>query len=209
MAGGDTFAADDVGGAKYMRVKSVWGADGSVNDTSAAAPMPINVTTLPTLTKGTQGSTGLSVQSLKDGGRVIVNCASALSGTACVTSEALIAFNISRDGAATASATSMTVTAAKRWRIQAITVGLISTSAAVLSARFCLRMEPNGGVTGSSPIIALLPVASAPATAQQGGQMFLQIPDGLEFSGTQQIALTQLCSVTTGLVYASIVGYEY
>lgn len=34
-------AADDVGGALYQRFKVVWGADNAVNDTSAAAPMPV------------------------------------------------------------------------------------------------------------------------------------------------------------------------
>lgn len=38
-----TYAADDVGGVKYPRTKMVWGADGAVNDTSAAAPMPVTV----------------------------------------------------------------------------------------------------------------------------------------------------------------------
>jgi hypothetical protein len=38
---GTTIATDDVGGAQYQRVKVVWGADGSVNDTSAAAPLPV------------------------------------------------------------------------------------------------------------------------------------------------------------------------
>ena len=40
---GTTMATDDVGSAHYQRVKSVWGADGSVNDTSAAAPMPVTL----------------------------------------------------------------------------------------------------------------------------------------------------------------------
>jgi hypothetical protein len=38
---GTTVATDEVGGAHYQRVKMVWGADGSANDTSAAAPLPV------------------------------------------------------------------------------------------------------------------------------------------------------------------------
>jgi hypothetical protein len=38
---GTSIATDDVGGVQYQRVKMVWGADGSVNDTSAAAPLPV------------------------------------------------------------------------------------------------------------------------------------------------------------------------
>lgn len=40
-AGGATFATDDIGGVQYPRTKVVWGADGAVNDTSAAAPLPV------------------------------------------------------------------------------------------------------------------------------------------------------------------------
>lgn len=39
--GGATLATDDIGGVHYPRVKVVWGADGAVNDTSAANPMPV------------------------------------------------------------------------------------------------------------------------------------------------------------------------
>lgn len=38
--GGDTIAADDIGGAKYQIVKVAYGADGSVTQVSAANPLP-------------------------------------------------------------------------------------------------------------------------------------------------------------------------
>ncbi len=40
-SGGLTFASDDVAGVHYPRVKPSWGVDGSVVDTSVAAPMPV------------------------------------------------------------------------------------------------------------------------------------------------------------------------
>lgn len=43
---GTTVATDDVGGAHYQRVKTCWGADGSANDTSAAAPLPTTLSNL-------------------------------------------------------------------------------------------------------------------------------------------------------------------
>jgi hypothetical protein len=36
-----TFGSDDVSSVQYPRHKVVWGADGAVNDTSAAAPLPV------------------------------------------------------------------------------------------------------------------------------------------------------------------------
>ena len=40
-SGGSTFAADDVSGVLYTRVKPSWGADGSATDASVAAPLPV------------------------------------------------------------------------------------------------------------------------------------------------------------------------
>lgn len=44
-AGGSTFAADDIGGVLYTRVKPVWGTDGSQIDTSVSSPMPVQLIT--------------------------------------------------------------------------------------------------------------------------------------------------------------------
>jgi hypothetical protein len=41
--GGDTFAADDIGGVKYPRGKVAWGADGTANDADVAAGMALPV----------------------------------------------------------------------------------------------------------------------------------------------------------------------
>jgi len=48
MTGGDTVAADDIGGVKHQRVKIEVGADGAATDVSATNPLPIthNVTSI-------------------------------------------------------------------------------------------------------------------------------------------------------------------
>ena len=45
-AGGDTFAADDIAGVKWQRVKLGQGVDGSATDVSSASPLPVD-TELP------------------------------------------------------------------------------------------------------------------------------------------------------------------
>lgn len=40
-SGGAIFAADDIAGVHYPRVKCMWGADGSANEVSVATPMPV------------------------------------------------------------------------------------------------------------------------------------------------------------------------
>jgi hypothetical protein len=39
--GGPSFASDEIGGVQHPRVKVQWGADGTVADASAAAPIPV------------------------------------------------------------------------------------------------------------------------------------------------------------------------
>lgn len=164
--------------------------------------------TPPTLTKGTQGATGFSTQDLKDAGRTIVNAATAIAGVACVTTEALLALNISRDGAATASATTHAVTSGKRWRITGLVASARSSAATVLSARVSLRMNPSGAATATSPIIAIASMTQQAAALAEAGDTCV-IPLDLEISGTMQVGLSQVCSGTGGVVYASLLGYEY
>jgi len=42
-AGGATFASDEISGRHFARIKTVWGVDGSQIDTSASAPLPVQV----------------------------------------------------------------------------------------------------------------------------------------------------------------------
>jgi hypothetical protein len=42
-SGGDTIAADEIGGVKHQRVKVEFGADGSATDASPANPLPVGV----------------------------------------------------------------------------------------------------------------------------------------------------------------------
>lgn len=163
----------------------------------------------PTLTKGTQGATGFSTQDLKDAGRVQFSCATVIAGVAVVATEAVVSMVAVRDGVAAAGATTFAVTSAKRLRLTHLVVGMISTAAAVLSMRFALRTNPSGAAVVTSPIIAIFPVPSGAALAQAGGALVIPIPDGIEFSGTQQFALSQIGSVTTGTLWASLVGFEY
>lgn len=187
---------------------------GPLTDTQLrAAVVPISGTvtiTPPTLTKGTQGATGLSVQNLKDAGRAIVNAATAIAGVTAVTTEALLTLAISRDGAGTSNATTIAVTSGKRLRIIGVIAGVISTAAAVISARVSLRMNPGGSVAANSPILAILPLSQqAAALAQAGDTCVLMFPEAIEISGTMQVGLSQIASVTSGTIWASLIGYEY
>jgi len=170
----------------------------------------IGTTTGPTLTKATQGASGYSVQQLKDAGRVIASAATVIGGVTCVTVEALLSMVTVRDGVAAAGATTVAVTASKRFRITGMVCSVRSTGAAVLSGRVALRMNPAGAVAATSPIIAIASMTQqAGAVAEGGDTCVITFPDGIEFSGTMQFGLTQACSAITGVVYASLIGFEY
>jgi hypothetical protein len=164
----------------------------------------------PTLTKGSQGATGLSTQDLKDAGRTLFSAATVIGGVTAVSTEALLSLVATRAGVAAGGATTQAVTAGKALRVTGIIASVRSSAATVLSGRVALRMNPSGAVTATSPIIAILSMTQqAAALAEAGDTCVLPLPDGLEFSGTQQIGLTQVCSGTGGVVYASILGFEY
>jgi fructoselysine-6-P-deglycase FrlB-like protein len=152
----------------------------------------------------------IPARDLKDTARAIVNAATAIAGVTGVTTEAMLAMDVSRNGAATASVTTIAVTAGKTLRILALVCSARSTAAAVFSARVTLRMNPSGSVTATSPIIAIASMTQqAAALAEAGDTCPLAFPDGIEITGTMQIGLSQVCSAVTGVIYASLIGYEY
>jgi hypothetical protein len=152
----------------------------------------------------------VATRDLKDSARSIVNAATAIAGVTAVTSEALLALNVSRDGANPASVTTIAVTSGKKLRIIGITAGVISTAAAVISARVALRMNPSGAASATSPILAILPLSQqAAALAQAGDTCVLMFSEAIEISGTMQVGLSQVASATTGTIWASLIAYEY
>lgn len=212
-AGGATIATDDVGGMQYQVNKVAWGADGAVNHTSAAAPLPINVTTMPTLTKGTQGSTGLSTQDLKDAGRsnIAITCYRA---TGIITTEALFAaatFSKSVDGAAATTGVQFSVTAGKRFRIQSLTVSAFKNAASASTGKLALRYDTaNGVIANTSPILFVLDIGSNNATTGNYiGPYNVPVPDGTELTASSSFGFTNLCDAVTLLWTITLNGYEY
>ena len=199
-----------VGSFKFYRITATAWTSGTASVVYNASPMSnVVVTRPPTLTKGTQGAAGFSTQDLKDAGRVAFSAATVIAGVTAVTVEALITLVPVRAGTAGTTATTQAVTAAKRLRITGITIGFISTAAAVLSMRFALRTNPAGAVTATSPILHIIPLSSAAAVAQQGAQITIPFPDGFEFSGTEQFGITQIGNAITGTLWATVTGFEY
>ncbi len=209
-------ATQPVSGAFYQATQPVsgtfWQATQPVS--AASLPLPAGAATsalqaIPTLTKGTQGSTGYSVQDLKDSGRVYCNFSSAAVAT--VTSEALITLTPYRDLVAGSTGTTFAVTSNKRLRLQQMVVTVRCTSTVNVGGVVRLRFLAGTVLVGSPVHVSVACQGSNLATAVIGNaQTFaVDIPEGLELSGTMQLGMTQLFSATSATVEVQLIGYEY
>lgn len=205
-----------------------WQATQPVSGTFWQATQPISVASLPlsagaataalqaipTLTKGTQGSTGYSVQNLKDASRNQTNffMAAGIAGTSAEVMQSLTGY---KGGAAIgATVTPAVVTAGKTFRIISITLSYQSLAAAG-GMVFRLRANLSGvGVIGS-PLVSSWVVGSAAAVAGITTTEVVPYPDGLEFSAGTGIAIGMAGLNTVGALAAagfgtiSIQGFEY
>jgi len=165
--------------------------------------------TPPTLTKGAQGSTGLSVQPLRDAGRTL--CAFTATALATVTSEALISLTPYRDLTAGSAATTFAVTSNKKLRLQALIVTIRCTSTVNVGGIVRFRMLAGTVLVGSPVHFAVGGQGSNLATAVAGNAQtyFIDLPEGFELSGSMQFGLTQLFSATSATIDVSVLGYEY
>jgi len=170
----------------------------------------------PTLTKGTQGSTGFSTQDLKDAGRVTI--AWTVTGfVTTATAEALLTVTESRDAAATTTFTTKVITSGKRLRIQSIMwqIGGAGSTPAISRCTLRIRVNTAGAVTTSSPV-QFITQAQAIASARSMDTNVVEFPDGLEFSGNGTVQIGFTCespdwvtTTNTPYVNLSIVAFEY
>lgn len=174
--------------------------------TNLIGHVDVDVITPPTLTKGTQGSTGFSTQDLKDAGRTaIVLFLDAVTG---ITSEALGTMSINKGGAAQTAATSYTVTAGKTLRISGMHTSVKNTSTVASDSRTRLR-QASSSFSVSSPIVLLNEAGSPAAIANAVGTDDTVMPDGFEIAGGQIIGISHVESATTCTISVMVVGYEY
>lgn len=178
---------------------------------------PISFTP-PTLTKGTQSANGYSIQDLKDSGRVAISWT--VSGFATAqAAEALLTVTESRDGAATTTFTSKTITNGKRLRLQSLsfTVGAGGSAPAISRVTIRIRVNTLGATTTSSPL-QFIGAQGVPGTTKAMSPTFNQDwPDGLEFlgDGTKTIGVSidsldwVVTTNTPQLWSLTITGFEY
>jgi len=174
------------------------------------------IATPPTLTKGTQGSTGYSVQDLKDSGRVNIMWTVDQFVTTGA-SEALLTVTESRDGAATTTFTSKTITSGKRLRITSLAITLYTGGTTPAISRVFVKIRANtaGATSASSPLQYTIGAGLA-AAAKSVTTIFEDFPDGIELVGNGTVSLgftvqsiDWVTTTNTPVVSLSVFAFEY
>lgn len=163
---------------------------------------------LQVVAKGTQGSFGLPVQALNDAGRVatVFKSAAALAGSV---TDALVSLTPARAHVDGGAANTHAITASKTFRATGLLCSVRASAAVASWARFTLRCNPSGAAIVTSPIVAHCEVGTPAQVIGSAAHLAVPLPDGLEFSGANQIAITQIAAATTVLLTVSLLGYEY
>jgi len=174
--------------------------------TNLIGHVDVDVITPPTLTKGTQGSTGFSVQDLKDSGRTFITfTVDQATGT---TAKVLSTMSINRGGTVTSS-TNYTVASGKTLRIQNFSLSFQATVTTMNSSRAYLVATSSGSVATTSPIADSLSASPTAALVNSVGQVEVGVPDGLEIPAGWDLGLAHIEKIATGLVSISLNAYEY
>lgn len=162
--------------------------------------------TAPALAKGVQGTTGWSVQELKDAGRVLKTYSA--TNVTGATSETLFSLIAYADFVSSGAAFSFGVTPGKKLRLQSMVLTWRNGTANAGAVQVRFRVNNGLVVVGSPSQFALMAEATL-ATTGHGSTSTLVFPDGFELSGNMQFGLTQLASGAVAGFDVSVVGYEY
>lgn len=223
-SGGDTLKARDLTGVKQQQVELVDSTGATLamgTGVRSATTRRVTIATDdivpivgPTLTKGTQGATGLSTQDLKDAGRTHVNYYAVAIASGTTGTETAISLTKASGTSATSAANSHAPTSGKRFRITSIAFATRGhATATIQSTTFNLRINTAGAVTTTSTPVVLSVRSATPATASAWDRVIVPIPDGFEIvgDGTLQFGVTAAATFTTNAPTwdVTITGFEY
>lgn len=174
----------------------------------------VSVVTQP-LTKAVQGASGITTQDLKDSGRTARNINLETFAVA-VTTEALMTLSFSTDNGTVTTGTTFAVTAGKRYRLQSINATLQTTAGNTTAVSVTVRIRANnaGAAIITSPLQLITTLSGVASASNAALPVNILFPDGWEFVGGANLAITLTCGgfvATTAAprVSLTITGYEY
>lgn len=126
------------------------------------------------------------------------------------TADALLATLVLNKGAVNSTGqTSIAVTAGKVLRLTHVVVSTRATVATLPYGLLTLRVNHAGAAVLASPAFLQVPVSGNAAVIGNTGVTSASIEDGLELSGTMQLALSFSGNLASNVVAVSVLGYEY
>lgn len=168
----------------------------------------------PAITKGTQGSTGFTVQQLKDAGRNAIHFYMVVPVLATAT-DTLQSLTVTKGGLTVAATTTpAVVTAGKSLRVTRLAATYIATATTGYGI-VRLRFNTAGIVAITSPVAATLAVgSSAPVTANSAAAEEASLADGFEFNAGTGIGISvqgfaAATAAAVGYMFVSGTGFEY
>ncbi len=167
-----------------------------------------------TLTKGTQGATGVTTQDFKDAGRNAIHFYTLIPVLTSAT-DALQSLTGTKGGVTvTATTTPGVVTTGKTFRVTRMAATYIATATSGYGI-VRLRFNTAGVVAITSPIAATLVIGSgAPTTVNSSASEEATLDEGWEFAAATGIGISvqgfaAVTATAVGYVLVSITGYEY
>ncbi len=193
--GGAVFATDDIGGIHYPRSKVVWGADGAVNDTSAAAPLPVVQTGTPALPTG--ASTAAKQPAIGTAGTAsadVITVQGAASMTALLVNGSAVTQPVSdAGGSLTTDSAQLPATLGQKTMAASMAVALASDQASIpVTGTFFQAAQPvtdNGGLLSVDDGAGTLTV-----DAPVGTPVFVRLSDGTAAIATLPVSLASVPS---------------
>lgn len=166
------------------------------------------------ITKGTQGTTGVTVQQLRDAGRNQVHYYTLIPVLTTAT-DTLQSLTGTKAGATvTATTTPAVVTTGKTFRVTRFAATYVATATSGYAiAR--LRFNTGGVVAITSPVAATIAVGSTtPGTANATGQVEADLDEGWEFAAGTGVGISvqgfaAVTATAVGYAMVSLTGYEY
>ena len=185
-----------------------------------STPANLTATVTPiTITKGTQGTTGFTVQALKDAGRNVTNYFSAVPIITTNTDTLMSLTGYKGGVAVSATTTPAVVTAAKTLNISQIVCTYVSVTTNGF-ANFTLRANLAGTVVIGSPAVYTWQVGHHSTIVTTGiagvsNTITICFPDGLQFAAGTGIGVSvqgysaTVAAAAVGYASVAISGYEY
>ena len=192
----------------------------SIDQTTPGTTNAVEVIQVPAITKGTQGSRGLTVQPLRDAGRVSVvyrpsHGIGAYSGFSSDTAYVATMYKALGSGSVSASGTSFVIPAGKIFRVQTFRAMMMvqMTSPVATRVQVGLLIDPSGTITNASPLAMTIRLTGQ-ATAGFSSYDDITIPEGFDIvgDGTLAIGVYLLANFSSGAgpaVQFNLIGYEF